>query len=43
MIAWHALFSSRFCMSACVDVVHTGAVYSAIEYHRANATVFVPH
>ena len=44
----HALFSSRSSMSAYVDLVHTGAAYSAIELHRASAVVlivlaFVPH
>ena len=48
MIARHALFSSGSNMSAYVDLTHTGAVYSAIESHRASALVlivlaFVPH
>ena len=48
MIARHALFSSGSNMSAYVDLVHTGAAYSAIEYHNASAVVlmvlaFVPH
>ena len=41
MIALHALFSSGSNMSAYVDLAHTGAAYSAIEYYRASAVVLV--
>ena len=48
VIARHALFSFGSNMSVYVDLVHTGAIYSAIEYHRDSAVVvivlaFVPH
>ena len=48
MIARHALFNSGFNISAYVNLAHTGAAYSAIEWHRASAVLlivleFVPH
>ena len=41
MIARHALFSLGPSISACEELAHTGATYSAIEYHRASAVVLV--
>ena len=37
MIARHALFSSGSSISACEDLAHIGATFSAIEWHRASA------
>ena len=41
VIVRHALFSSGSNMSECVDLGHTGAAYSAIEWHRASAVVLM--
>ena len=46
VIARHTLFSSGPNMSAYVDLAHTGAAYSAIEWYRAVVFIvlaFVPY
>ena len=41
VIARYALFSSGPNMSVYVDLAHTRAAYSVIEYHRTSAVVLI--